>query len=769
LQHSRKRKDICKNKYETSSLFDSCSSEDESTCTKKVKTSNNSNQSSFTQRRVEKTYTNKQKCRDTAAEKFDAIFGNHETRINRVNNLSNRPSKQTLNSLADKIPSSLSSGSASCSTSQEDTECLSPSINQFDGLKPSLKTGSSTSDLPITSVTVSKVDGKIFVNIERRRSGTSSKNHMLSTDNVRKVTQPEVTSSLKLNEISSNNKNVRYGDMTKNTSPSLSTSIIDSNIKTLNGSKYNSGKKSTNVPLTKTHNGRACYNHRPWMSESEEGGSKQLLCNSKPTTKVDTKSLENSNRIIQTNTFSQRSHQHSSNKIIMQHTEIVTYVRNVKNFQNCFQEGETQEFANEVDYLIEGLTHSNHSASVKSLLIASFAGKCLNSNFLLYLKAHSILAKIFPLLSDFSTNKALSLATSALLYVISRDHQSDLDRTTLNILFRLLDPHDRKKDSLEPVTISSNVNESVKRKYGWKRQKKVQEATASTSKSSLSSLNDEDFNSVHLKVKDLIVESDNSFVKRDNFSTKTLCGDSLLKYSSRSSNPEWFREELRLQGGLDYIISIVNNQVMSVSSTNCLKLDQDDATLLNEKNKFCILGRLLKVLDKCIMDCPANTMYLVTHKRALLLDQLSTLLKICERLLITFTPNENQQTKSSNDDQANFNSILNETIKQIIKLFINLSNDNEWISNRIGEQKDLIKTIIFCIFRVPSLIAENEKYEMLVLSLSLIVNMVECSAANRLALSKIQIDASVLTSHIKLPNEKIHSRIDIIHALVMVT
>ena len=63
---------------------------------------------------------------------------------------------------------------------------------------------------------------------------------------------------------------------------------------------------------------------------------------------------------------------------------------------------------------------------------------------------------------------------------------------------------------------------------------------------------------------------------------------------------------------------------MSVSSTNCLKSDQDDATLLNEKNKFCILGRLLKVLDKCIMDCPANTMYLVTHKRALLLDQLST-------------------------------------------------------------------------------------------------------------------------------------------------
>ena len=62
----------------------------------------------------------------------------------------------------------------------------------------------------------------------------------------------------------------------------------------------------------------------------------------------------------------------------------------------------------------------------------------------------------------------------------------------------------------------------MKRKYGWKRQKKVQEATASTSKSSLSSLNDEDFNSVHLKVKDLIVESDNSFVKRDNFSVNFL-------------------------------------------------------------------------------------------------------------------------------------------------------------------------------------------------------------------------------------------------------
>ncbi|XP_039272921.2 wings apart-like protein homolog [Styela clava] len=412
----------------------------------------------------------------------------------------------------------------------------------------------------------------------------------------------------------------------------------------------------------------------------------------------------------------------TSLKCDKKHQEYFTVVRHVKNYQNCLEEGEIQEYEDEVLYLQEGLP-SHQPISVRCLSVTSLACKCEQQNFRLYLRAHNVLTKVFDDLQDADENRALSLATSSLLYMLSRDRQIDINKATLRILLKLVDPLEKNKDG--GSSNKPKVATPPKSKFS-KLYKRKQEAQTTNS--------DQELEAVKSKIKDLIDRCGDPLVTSQDLSTKVLASEALLRYTARKTS-EWFREEIRLKGGLDHVISSVKAQVDIIENLPA-NLDCSCQPLRIER-PLCTLERLLRVLENGIINSARNAMYLVTHQRALLLKKISLLMTRCKKWLAQ-TEDVREPDTPPSSSKAKASLLIKNVIAQIIKLLVNISNDNEWSSTRIGDQEGMLDNILSCILHIPEHVDEEHRYEIMLLSLGLMVNLVESSAKNRMSLMQMK-------------------------------
>ena len=74
-------------------------------------------------------------------------------------------------------------------------------------------------------------------------------------------------------------------------------------------------------------------------------------------------------------------------------------VRHVKAAHQCQESGETQDFNDELSYVMDGLDPAQ-SQSVRALSCLSLAQKCTASSFRMHLRAHGVLDKVFHQLRD---------------------------------------------------------------------------------------------------------------------------------------------------------------------------------------------------------------------------------------------------------------------------------------------------------------------------------------------------------------------------------
>nr|XP_039272950.1 wings apart-like protein homolog isoform X2 [Styela clava] len=414
----------------------------------------------------------------------------------------------------------------------------------------------------------------------------------------------------------------------------------------------------------------------------------------------------------------------TSLKCDKKHQDYFTVVRHVKNYQNCLEEGEIQEYEDEVLYLQEGLP-SHQPISVRCFSVTSLACKCEQQNFRLYLRAHNVLSKVFDDLQDADENKvpALSLATSSLLYMLSRDRQIDINKATLRILLKLVDPLEKNKNggSSNKPKIATPPKSKFSKLY-----KRKQEAQTTNS--------DQELEAVKNKIKDLIDRCGDPLVTSQDLSTKVLASEALLRYTARKTS-EWFREEIRLKGGLDHVISLVKAQVDIIENLPA-NLDCSCQPLRIER-PLCTLERLLQVLENGIINSARNAMYLVTHQRALLLKKISLLMTRCKKWLAQ-TEDVREPDTPPSSSKAKASLLIKNVIAQIIKLLVNISNDNEWSSTRIGDQEGMLDNILSCILHIPEHVDEEHRYEIRLLSLGLMVNLVESSAKNRITLMQMK-------------------------------
>eukprot|EP00794_Sanderia_malayensis_P011890 gene11890-13122_t len=91
-------------------------------------------------------------------------------------------------------------------------------------------------------------------------------------------------------------------------------------------------------------------------------------------------------------------------KVNKQDKELFTIVRNTKQAHESVEFGESQQFKDDVDYLLDGIGGGN-SLSTRCLSLLELASKCSKSAFRMHLRAHDVVSLIFDKLSDAPSNQ----------------------------------------------------------------------------------------------------------------------------------------------------------------------------------------------------------------------------------------------------------------------------------------------------------------------------------------------------------------------------
>ncbi|XP_041032062.1 wings apart-like protein homolog [Carcharodon carcharias] len=379
--------------------------------------------------------------------------------------------------------------------------------------------------------------------------------------------------------------------------------------------------------------------------------------------------------------------------------ELYTVVQHVKHFNDVVEFGENQEFTDDIEYLLSGLKCSQ-PLNTRCLSIISLATKCAMPSFRMHLRAHGMVAMVFKTLDDAQKNQNLALCTAALMYILSRDRLNmDLDRASLDLMIRLLE--------MDQDPCSRQLNE--------KEMKKIKE-----------------------KIRKLCETVHNRHLDLENITTGHLAMETLLSLTSKRAG-DWFKEELRLLGGLDHIVDKVKECVEQLGENE--EQDKLVASLWGAE-------RCLRVLESVTVHNPENQGYLIAYKDSQLIISSARALRHCEQLIARYNREENKVCMANSNSLPQYSAsshtgkAVEDCMRAIFGVLLNLTNDNEWGSTKTGEQDNLISTTMNCVLQVPQYIPQEQRFDIRVLGLGLLINLVEHSARNRHCLVDMETPCS---------------------------
>uniref|UniRef100_A0A8C7U689 Wings apart-like protein homolog n=1 Tax=Oncorhynchus mykiss TaxID=8022 RepID=A0A8C7U689_ONCMY len=391
----------------------------------------------------------------------------------------------------------------------------------------------------------------------------------------------------------------------------------------------------------------------------------------------------------------------TNRKIFSGPKKLYTVVQHVKHFNDVVEFGENQEFTDDFEYLATGLK-SGQPLNTRCLSVISLATRCAMPSFRMHLRARGKVAQVFKTLNDAPQHPNLSLCTASLMYILSRDRLNmDLDRASLDLMIRLLEldgDHSVAKDDQLTTKEMSKVKEKIRKLC----------------------------DTVHNKHLDL-----------ENITTGHLAMETLLSLTSKRAG-DWFKEELRLLGGLDHIVDKVKECVEN------LRHEDDE-----EKLMASLWGaeRCLRVLESVTVHNPENQGYLIAYKDSQLICSSAKALWHCEEMIQRYSREMGVNsalclagTALPYTSHSNVGKAVEDCMRAIIGVLLNLTHDNEWGSTKTGEQEDMMMTSLNCVLRVPQYLPQERRFDIRVLGLGLLINLVEYSARNRYCLVEMAMD-----------------------------
>ncbi|XP_008471517.1 protein wings apart-like [Diaphorina citri] len=368
-----------------------------------------------------------------------------------------------------------------------------------------------------------------------------------------------------------------------------------------------------------------------------------------------------------------------------------TVVKNVKKVHQLQESGEFQEFNDDVEYILDALQERN-PIGTRCLSAITLASKCMAPAFRMHLRAHGTVAKFFKALQDAAKDQSLGMCTATVMFVLSQDRLNmDLDRDCLELMLNLLESDTSHKNALDDCGLS-----------------------------------DTQLHKTRTRVRELCAEIQSQghakHLNLDNITVGHLAMETLLSLTSKRAG-EWFKEELRELGGLEHIILTI---------VDCCKLVDDTVNAWSPPllEKIRKVDRCLRVLENVTFQNEENKSYLLKYKDGILGETLCRLYKVCD-YEIPLYPTSNMADKDSTG------AILRECLLANLKVLINLTHDFKDApanSSLLGGKFGIAESSLHILLQIPQHIPEEERFDLSVLALLLLINLVESNESNRAAL-----------------------------------
>lgn len=368
---------------------------------------------------------------------------------------------------------------------------------------------------------------------------------------------------------------------------------------------------------------------------------------------------------------------------------LFTVVRNVKQVHECLESGEDQQFFDDVEYLLDGLNETR-SISTRCVSALDFASHCAQPSFRVNLRAHGMGPKIFSALQDAPSDKCLALCTSAITLMLSQDRQNaDLDRSVLELMMKLLavDSKNKQSKSLKDYN-----------KYVSKVRTLLEKQSASEE---LLEMGDDDINPASL-----------------------VC-ESMLSLASQRIG-EWFKEEIRVLQGLDHIM---NTAIQIIDELLTRRVDgklHEGVSIAKLKK----LTRCMRLLENVTIQNLNNQKYMIQYEKGSFVTSLVRLLQMCLNTLNNGVSSKKAKKKPDEVFQDCFFGIL--------KVFLNLTHNFERGCSCIGQQEGFLSSLLLTVLQLPQFVSESKRFDLLVLSLELLINLVEDSKQNIASLVQLR-------------------------------
>ncbi|GFS11289.1 wings apart-like protein homolog [Elysia marginata] len=448
---------------------------------------------------------------------------------------------------------------------------------------------------------------------------------------------------------------------------------------------------------------KATYNARSWCSDQEADTDKmQASGRARPGNGQEdvvlVKDTEKGPKLKREVHWPERKFDeaYTSLKVNKSHKELYTVVHNVKQTHEVQELGETQDFIDDVNYLLESLRDTN-STSIRCLSCLKLAGKCISPAFRMHMRAHGTVTKIFSLLHDACSDPCLALSTSTIMFMLSRDRLNmDLDQESLELMLRL-----NEADAADRSSLSTAKLRDLE-----KTKQRVQELLAELQQE------------LHAR------EIDLGFV-----STGNLAMESLLSLTSRRAG-EWFKEELRAAGGLGHIV----DSVRSCEKSLPLDLTQDIQTSLPILRK---LDRCLRVLENISFQNTDNQSYLISYKKAALLKSCSRILSLCQACMPSHKVLEDVEENKAVKDLPGFTVLT--CLLATLRVLLNITHEHKLGELDPKTESCLQETILKCLLSTQWCIPVERRFDLAVLCLGLLINLVENREANRKVMMEMVI------------------------------
>ncbi|XP_017775345.1 PREDICTED: protein wings apart-like [Nicrophorus vespilloides] len=365
-----------------------------------------------------------------------------------------------------------------------------------------------------------------------------------------------------------------------------------------------------------------------------------------------------------------------------------TVVRNVKKAHQMQEIGEFQEFNDDVEYILDAL-QDNNPISTRCLSAITLASKCMAPAFRMHVRAHGTVGKFFKALHDATRDQSLGLCTATVMFVLSQDRLNmDLDRDCLELMLNLLESDVSYQQALDVCGLSTAQLE--------KNKQKVRELCAEVQSQG---------QAMHLNL--------------DNITVGQLAMETLLSLTSKRAG-EWFKEELRELGGLEHIMKTICECCRQVSD---YVVSWTDALL----DKLRKVDRCLRVLENVTHNNEENQTYLLKYKNGILLDTLVKLYRLCDSEIPLYPVTDITDKESAG-------AVIREALLVTLKVLINLThhfNKQSMGSTLIGERPGIIDASLHLLLQVPHYIPDQKKFELGVLVLMLLINLIQDNDCNK--------------------------------------